>query len=70
LVTKVPGDKEKSRGWTFAEVKALRRLAKGGTAEAAAAVLSRTATAVRLKAFKSGISFRPVQPAALREKKS
>jgi hypothetical protein len=69
-VTNVPGDNEKSRGWTFAEVQALRKLAKQGTAEAAAAVLNRTAMAVRLKAFKSGISFRPVQPAALRKRKS
>jgi hypothetical protein len=70
MVTNVPGDNEKGRGWTFAEVQALRRLAKQATAEAAAAVLNRTANAVRLKAFKSGISFRPAQPVALRERKS
>ena len=69
-MAKSPRDSEKGRAWTFAEVQTLRKLAKEGTAEAAAGVLNRTAMAVRMKAMKAGISFRPAQPAALREKKA
>ena len=58
----------KAKGWTVAEMQTLRRLAREGTADAAAEVLGRTVLAVRLKAMKSGISFRRVQPAAVRER--
>ena len=67
-MTKGLADSEKRKGWTLAEVQTLRKLAREGTAQAAASVLHRTVLAVRLKAIKSGISFRPAQPAALREK--
>ena len=60
----------KVKQWTPAEVQMLRKLAGDATAEAAASILNRTVMAVRQKAMKSGISFRPVQPAALRERKS
>ncbi len=55
------------KGWTFNEVQKLRKLAREGTAEAAAEVLGRTLFSIRQKAMKSGISFRPAQPAALRK---
>lgn len=60
--------KGRIRGWTFGDIQELRRLARKGTAEAAAGVLGRSVVAVRMKAMKCGISFRPVQPAAVRAK--
>jgi hypothetical protein len=60
------GTNGRAKGWTPGEVLRLRKLAREGTAEAAAGVLGRTITSVRQKAMKSGISFRPAQPAALR----
>lgn len=48
------------RPWTLDEVRLLRRLARTGTAEEAAEILRRTQSAVRMKATKSGISFRKV----------
>ena len=66
-MVKPPEAHGKQNGWTPDEVRKLRKLAREGTAEAAADVLGRTAMAVRLKAMKSGISFRPLQPASMRE---
>ena len=54
--------------WTFAEIQTLRKLAREGTSHAAALALGRTLLSVRQKAMKSGISFRPAQPAAVRLK--
>jgi hypothetical protein len=56
----------KAEAWSEAQVRALRRLARLGTAESATRSLNRTPASVRQKAFKSGISFRALQPAALR----
>jgi len=53
-------DQAGGRPWTPDEVRRLRRLAREGTAEAAADALGRTLSAVRMKATKSGISFRKV----------
>jgi hypothetical protein len=64
LMVKQPG-----LGWTSGELQTLRKLARQGTAEAAATALGRTVSAVKLKAMRSGISFRPAQPAAVREQK-
>ena len=58
----------KGKAWTPGEIQRLRRLAGEGTAETAANVLGRTVAAVKLRAMRSGISFRPVQPAAMRPK--
>jgi hypothetical protein len=65
-MTRQPVRPGNGKGWTADEIQKLRKLAREGTAEATAAVLGRTVPAVRMKAMKSGISFRPVQPAALR----
>jgi hypothetical protein len=66
-MTKEPGTVGNRKEWTLADVQKLRQLAREGTAEAAATVLNRSVTSVRQKAMKSGISFRPAQPAALRK---
>lgn len=50
------------KDWSLDEVRKLRRLAIEVTAEKAAKALGRTASAVKMKAWKSGISFRKVQP--------
>jgi hypothetical protein len=55
------------KGWTPDEVLKLRKLAREGSAKAAAAALGRSLAAVTMKAMKSGISFRPAQPVALRK---
>ena len=55
-------------GWTATELAKLKRLAKQGTADAAAQALGRTAAAVQQKAMRVGVSFRPGQRAALRRK--
>jgi hypothetical protein len=62
-----PGTNGKGNRWTTDDVRKLRKLAREGTAEAAADVLSRTVLAVRQKAMKCGISFRPLQPASMRD---
>jgi len=66
-MTKTPETRVVHKGWTAEETQKLRKLAREGTAEAAAAVLARTVSAIRMKALKNGISFRPAQPAALRK---
>jgi len=65
-VSNAPGSDRKS--WTSTELQALRRLAREGTSHAAALALGRTVLSVRQKALKTGISFRPAQPAAARLK--
>lgn len=60
------GSKATGREWTLPEVQALRKLARQGTTAAAARALGRSLVSVRMKAMRLGISFRPVQPAALR----
>jgi hypothetical protein len=58
---------DQRKSWTFSEVQALRKLARQGTYEAAAIALGRTLPSVREKAKKMRISFRPVQPKAVRQ---
>lgn len=56
-------------GWNATELAKLKRLAKQGTAEQAAKMLGRTAAAVQQKAMRNGISFRPGQRAAMKNKR-
>ena len=60
------GSNGRTKEWTPVEVLRLRKLAREGTAQAAAEVLGRTVSSVRAKALKAGISFRPVQPASMK----
>jgi hypothetical protein len=46
------------KAWTTAELRRLKRLAKGETADRAAKLLRRTPAATQQKAMRSGISFR------------
>lgn len=60
-------DQVGGRSWTLDEVRQLRRLAREGTAQAAAAALRRTRSAVQMKAKKCGISFRKIVRAGASE---
>jgi hypothetical protein len=55
--------------WSSADLKALKKLASGGSATAAAKALGRTPAAVQQKAMRSGISFRQSRPSAAKKKK-
>jgi hypothetical protein len=57
-------------GWSPADLKTLKALAKSGiTAAETAKQLGRTAPAVQQKAMRAGISFRQAQKAAKKAKK-
>ena len=66
-MTRGSASNAKGRAWTPEEVGRLKRLAREGSSESAADALGRTVAAVQMKAKKSGISFRPAQPAAIRK---
>jgi len=56
-------------GWSSAELKTLKSLAKAGTPTAAVArELGRTAAAVQQKAMRSGISFRAAKRSGAKKK--
>jgi hypothetical protein len=57
-------------GWSSAELKTLKALAKAGTPTSAVAKqLGRTAAAVQQKAMRAGISFRAGKKTVARKKK-
>jgi hypothetical protein len=57
-------------GWSAAELKTLKSLAKEGTATAEVAKkLGRTAAAVQQKAMRAGISFRAAKRSGAKKKK-
>jgi hypothetical protein len=57
-------------GWSAAELRTLKQLAKAGTPTSAVAKqLGRTAAAVQQKAMRVGISFRAAKKSAARKKK-
>lgn len=67
MAKRLPND---GAGWSTADLKKLKQLAKSGvTAAVAAKDLGRTASAVQQKAMRTGISFRAGQRAAKKSSK-